>query len=48
MLAAQGDPRQVVTDPEAGYFGTLLQDAELVPSGESLLTPTRFADWPKA
>lgn len=48
VLAARGDSRKVTTGPDARYFGTPLQDAELVPSGESLLTPTRFADWPKA
>ena len=30
-LAAQGDPRQVVTDPTARYFGALLDDRSIVP-----------------
>lgn len=44
-LAAQGDPRQVVSDPAARYFGIALNDASLVPEAGARLGPTRFADW---
>lgn len=42
VLAASGDARRVVTDPQAGYFGVLLQDTDLVPEGPARLAPTRF------
>src|SRR5512132_1225097 len=45
-LAAQKDPRTVVTDEQARYFGTPLEQRSLVPGGENpLLGSTRFADW---
>src|SRR5690242_1122821 len=44
-LAEQGDPREVVTDETARYYGLLLSKGSLVPEGEARLAPTRFADW---
>ncbi len=46
-LAATGDPRQVVGDPTARYFGTLLDERTIVPTdGEDpTIYPTRFSDW---
>ncbi|OBJ47318.1 SDR family oxidoreductase [Mycobacterium sp. 1423905.2] len=46
-LAAHGDPRQVVTDPTAGYFGALLDDRSIVPVEDEDVTifPTHFSDW---
>lgn len=46
-LAATGDPRQVVTDPAAGYFGAVLDEGTIVPiDGEEVtIYPTRFSDW---
>jgi uncharacterized protein YbjT (DUF2867 family) len=45
-LAAQNDPRTVVTDEQARYFGTTLEKRSLVPEGENpLLGSVRFADW---
>jgi uncharacterized protein YbjT (DUF2867 family) len=46
-LTASGDPRQVVTDPTARYFGAVLDDRSIVPiEGEdATLYPTRFSDW---
>ena len=45
-LTAHNDPRTVVTDEQAGYFGTPLEKRSLVPEGENpLLGSTRFADW---
>jgi uncharacterized protein YbjT (DUF2867 family) len=46
-FAASGDPRQVVTDPSAPYFGTVIDDHSIVPSDDERATiyPTRFSDW---
>ena len=45
-LAAHHDPRTVVTDEQARYFGTTLEKRSLVPEGENpLLGSARFADW---
>ena len=42
---ASRDAREVVTDPTAGYFGTIVNDRSLTPAGESHVGPTRFEDW---
>jgi len=44
-LKAVGDPREVVSDPEARYFGGRVEEHSLVPLGEARLGPTRFEDW---
>lgn len=44
-LAAKGDPRVVISDPEARYFGATLQERTLVPGEEATLGKTRFEDW---
>jgi uncharacterized protein YbjT (DUF2867 family) len=44
-LKAQDDPRTVVSDPNATYFGALLSDAELLPGPDARLSTTRFDDW---
>jgi uncharacterized protein YbjT (DUF2867 family) len=44
-LAAQNDPRQVITDPHARYFGAELEERTLVPSNGASLAETRFEDW---
>jgi uncharacterized protein YbjT (DUF2867 family) len=44
-LAARNDPREVVTDEHARYFGTELSERSLVPLGEAILGKTRYADW---
>ena len=46
-LKAVGDPREVVGDPEARYFGGRVEERSLVPLGEARLAPTRFEDWLK-
>jgi len=46
-LKAVGDPREVLGDPEARYFGGLVEERSLVPLGEARLGPTRFEDWLK-
>jgi len=47
-LSARNDPRQVVADPSARYFGAELDQHTLVPADDALLGPTRFEDWLKA
>ncbi|MDQ1058493.1 uncharacterized protein YbjT (DUF2867 family) [Arthrobacter globiformis] len=44
-LSFQGDPREVVTDPNARYFNALLQDRELLPGNEATIYNTRFEEW---
>lgn len=44
-LAARDDPRQVVADPEARYFGARLTDRMLLPGSEARLGTIRFEDW---
>jgi len=45
VLADQQDPRGVVTDEHARYFGTELSERSLVPLGEAILGETRYAEW---
>ena len=45
VLAAGNDPREVVTDEHARYFGTELSERSLVPLGDAILGETRYADW---
>jgi uncharacterized protein YbjT (DUF2867 family) len=44
-LKASGDSREVVTDPQAGYFGTPVDDQSLRPAGDARIGPTRYDDW---
>jgi uncharacterized protein YbjT (DUF2867 family) len=45
-LGARNDPRQVVTDPTALYFGAYeVDDSTLVPGDDALLGEIRFRDW---
>lgn len=44
-LKRVGDPRVVVPDPHAKYFGTELSDDSLVPGPEAMLAETTYADW---
>ncbi|MFJ5213886.1 SDR family oxidoreductase [Streptomyces sp. NPDC088354] len=45
VLTAQNDPRTVVADPRAPYFGSELEENSLVPGAGAQLAGTRFADW---
>ncbi|MCO1598884.1 SDR family oxidoreductase [Micromonospora sp. RHAY321] len=45
VLAAQSDPRSVVTDPEARYFGAKLGERSLVPAGDARVADTNLDDW---
>ncbi|MEV4799664.1 SDR family oxidoreductase [Nonomuraea sp. NPDC049421] len=47
-LAGLGDPREVVTDPHARYFGSELGEHSLVPLGEARLGEARYGDWAAA
>jgi uncharacterized protein YbjT (DUF2867 family) len=44
-LAAMGDDRTVVADPEARYFGAVLQERSLVPDHAVHLGEIHFRDW---
>lgn len=44
-LEAWNDPRKVVTDPAAFYFGSPTSENALVPLGEARLGKVRFQDW---
>jgi uncharacterized protein YbjT (DUF2867 family) len=44
-LAARGDPREVVTDPQAPYYGIKLSEKALVPGDDARLGETRFETW---
>ena len=44
-LKAVGDPREVVSDPEARYFGGRVEERSLVPLGEARLGRIAFDEW---
>ena len=44
-LSAHDDPRTVVVDPDAQYFGTTLEDTSLLPGDGAQLAETRYRDW---
>src|SRR3981189_2461896 len=44
-LKAIGDPREVVSDPEARYWGGRVDEHSLVPLGEALLGRIGFDEW---
>jgi len=44
-LDAHDDPRRVISDPHARYFGAELQERSLVPDAGAALGTTRLADW---
>ena len=45
FLSATQDPRKVITDVHALYFGTELNDQSLTPGDNARLGPTRFEEW---
>jgi uncharacterized protein YbjT (DUF2867 family) len=47
-LSKLNDPREVIADPRARYFGAELSENSLVPVGDAQLGATRFEDWLKA
>ena len=44
-LKALGDPRAVVSDPEARYYGSLVEERSLVPLGEARLGRIGLDEW---
>ena len=44
-LRARNDPREVVADPHARYFGAELGERSLVPGDGARLGETRFEEW---
>jgi hypothetical protein len=44
-LAARQDPRVVIADPHARYFGTELSERTLVPGSDARLGGIHFEEW---
>ena len=44
-LEATGDPRTVVTDPQALYYNIAVNDQSLTPGDNAILGATHFKDW---
>jgi len=44
-LAAKGDPREVVTDEQAGYSGVRVSERTLLPGPDAQLGEITFDDW---
>lgn len=44
-LEFRGDPRSVVADPDARYFGALLGDDTLLPGADAQRATTTFDEW---
>jgi uncharacterized protein YbjT (DUF2867 family) len=45
VLTQRNDEREVVSDPQAKYFGTLLTGKQLVPNAGAQLQATSLRDW---
>jgi uncharacterized protein YbjT (DUF2867 family) len=45
VLAAASDPREVVTDPDAGYYGITVTERSLVPGDAARLGGIRLDTW---
>jgi uncharacterized protein YbjT (DUF2867 family) len=44
-LAARKDPREVIGDPQARYYGIKVDDNSLIPGKDARLGETRFSAW---
>jgi uncharacterized protein YbjT (DUF2867 family) len=44
-LRFRGDPRAVVADPEARYFGARVEERILLPGADAVTLDPRFEDW---
>ncbi|HMG33105.1 MAG TPA: NmrA family transcriptional regulator, partial [Blastocatellia bacterium] len=44
-LSARNDPREVIADSDAKYFGAEVSERTLVPGKDARLGTTRFDDW---
>jgi uncharacterized protein YbjT (DUF2867 family) len=47
-LASRDDPREVISDPRARYYGIAVSERALVPNDDALPGATRFEDWLQA
>ena len=45
FVSAKDDPRQVVTDSHAPYYGIQVDERALIPGDNARIGTTRFADW---
>jgi|tagenome__1003787_1003787.scaffolds.fasta_scaffold20759778_3 uncharacterized protein YbjT (DUF2867 family) len=45
VLRARGDSREVISGPDARYFGAQVDDRSLVPENGARVAPTRLEDW---
>ena len=45
FLGERRDPRGVIADPHARYFGAELDERTLVPGADARIGETRFEDW---
>jgi len=45
FLSATKDPREVITDVDARYYGLVVNDQSLTPGPNPRIGPTRFEDW---
>jgi uncharacterized protein YbjT (DUF2867 family) len=45
VLKARNDPREVITDPQASYFGITPSERTLLPGDDARLGNARFEDW---
>ena len=45
VLATRNDPREVITDPHARYFGIAPSERTLIPDDDAHLGTTHFVDW---
>lgn len=48
FLSSKGDKRRVVRDPDVKYFGAVLDEDGLAPTGQFIAGRIRFADWARA
>ncbi len=44
-LVASGDPREVIADPHARYYGIEVKERTLIPKDDAQLGKIRFKDW---
>jgi uncharacterized protein YbjT (DUF2867 family) len=44
-MSARNDSRQIITDPQAGYFGVKVSERTLIPGDDAQLGDKRFEDW---
>lgn len=45
VMSARGDPKPIVADAQARYFGAVLNDKSLIPAANARLGTKRFGDW---